>query len=124
MKRFRFAGFVFIGALISLVCAVVGAAVLALFAKDVQVQNTLVSIIAVAIKIIAVAAGVLFACIKIRKKGWIVGITVSLLFWVLLYFSSFLLGSGEPFDITAVYDCALTVAIGTFSGILLVNTIK
>ena len=124
MKRQHWTVSVLIGALISLILTVIGTALLALFAKDVQTENTVVSIIAVAVKLISIALGVWFACRKIRKKGLLVGIGVGAVYWVLTTAFSYAVGNGFAFSLNTLFDVMLTLAIGLFSGILFVNTLK
>ena len=121
-KDMRFFDFIK-GALLSIFITVLGVAALALFVKDVNSPDNTVSIISVVIKVISIVAGVIFASVKIRKKGWATGATIAGIYWLACLGLSALNG-GIAFSLGMILDFLLTCAIGVVSGILTVNALK
>ncbi|MBR2860619.1 MAG: TIGR04086 family membrane protein [Clostridia bacterium] len=123
MKKNRSLFALISGVLLSVGITVAAVALLALFAKDVNSSGTLISALAIAIKVISIVAGVIFASVKIRSKGWLVGLIIGAVYWcICLGLSSF--NGGEAFSLNMLLDALLTCAIGVFAGILTVNALK
>lgn len=109
------------GVLFATAITVIGVAALALFAKD--TASDFISIISVVIKIISIVIGTVASSLKIRKRGAVIGMTVSCLYWMVCTLLSLLL-SPIIFSFKLLLDFLFTVLIGAFSGILTVNTLK
>lgn len=73
--------------------------------------------------LISIMYGVIYAVRKIKKKGWIIGLVISITYMVILYLLYVMSGS----DSTQIYNqgtlirLALAVGVGTLSGMLGIN---
>ena len=112
----------FMGGLISALIATALVLIVAVICKYVIVSDTLIRIINVAIKGVAVASGV-FTQIKTGEKGLVKGLVSGLVFGVINVALFVSLGGG--FDIpVALLDVGIGMITGAMAGILAVNVKK
>ncbi len=113
-----------VGITAGLILTFIGIALLALIVKLCDPSKQLISGITVAIKIASVVLAVFLCCRGVGKKGAICGIVCAVMYWVICYVLSSLSAGGFSFDLLVALDLIMTVAAGTFSGIIGVNLIK
>jgi len=112
----------FMGGLIAALIATALVLIVAVVCKYVIISDTLIRVINVAIKGIAVVIGV-FTQIKTGEKGLVKGLIAGLVFGVINVALFISLGGG--FDIPIVFiDLGIGMVTGSMAGVLAVNTKK
>ena len=95
--------------------------ILAMITKE--TDGNFISLISVIIKLLSIIVGTVVASLDLKKRGALVGIMVSFPYWIICILLS-LLAAPIQFDIKMIFDFIVTVIIGMFAGVLIVNVRK
>lgn len=71
--------------------------------------------------LLSIMYGTIYAVRKIKRKGWLVGIVVALLYLVVLYVVSVISGNSAVIGADRIWRFSLALAVGTLSGMLGIN---
>ena len=71
--------------------------------------------------ILSIMYGVIYAVRKIGKKGWLVGIGVTLLYLFILYVVSVISGNSAAISSYGVKRLLLDIIVGALSGMIAIN---
>ncbi len=120
MRKNSFLPNIALGGAIAFLLMLTGTALSALLIKGADITAGTVSAVSVIIKLVGVAAGVVYTCFRIRKKGALCGICTALVYEVLSCAFLFALGIAE-ISFALVFDLFITCAAGCICGIIGVN---
>ena len=70
---------------------------------------------------LAIMYGAIYTTKKIRKKGWIVGFIVAMIYILIVYIISLIAGREAALSINDFYRVLLAALVGTLSGMLGIN---
>lgn len=96
-------------------------AILSLVMTFVDINSSMFSAIYVFITSIAVIFGTILAAKLYGKKGWLVGLSVGVLFYISLYAIGVLLGEKATLGVDVLIKFSLCILVGTLSGMLGIN---
>ncbi|WP_406541685.1 TIGR04086 family membrane protein [Clostridium ljungdahlii] len=71
--------------------------------------------------ILSIMYGVIYAVRRIGKKGWLVGIGVTLLYLLILYVVSIISGNSAAISSYGVKQLLLDLIVGALSGMIAIN---
>lgn len=96
-------------------------AILSLVMTFVDINSSMFSAIYVFITSISVIFGTILAAKLYGKKGWLVGLSVGVLFYISLYAIGVLLGEKATLGVDVLIKFSLCILVGTLSGMLGIN---
>ncbi|MFA9399223.1 MAG: TIGR04086 family membrane protein [Clostridiaceae bacterium] len=85
------------------------------------IPDKLISILYVIISSISILFGAVYASRKEGQKGWLIGLTLSVLYMFVLYLISLILGGSEMLDVSNVFRIILAALVGILSGMVGIN---
>jgi len=71
--------------------------------------------------LVSIMYGALFAVKKAKRKGWLLGIMVALLYMTVLYIVSIISGNASVLGVDRVERLGLALVAGALSGMLAIN---
>lgn len=109
------------GVLRSTILTVILMIVYAIVMSYIDVTDKTNSIFYLVTSIVSIMYGTLYAVHKINQKGWIVGMTVSLIYIIIIYVVSMIAGNSIALGTTEIFKFLLALAVGALSGMIGVN---
>ena len=109
-------GFI-VSLIISMVCIFIYASILV----NTEVQENTIKPVIIIITGISILIGSSISSLKIKKNGIINGVCVALIYMVSLYVLSSIAFCGFGFNLNAVIDIVIGVALGAVGGVIGVN---
>ncbi|ACA56804.1 TIGR04086 family membrane protein [Clostridium botulinum] len=79
------------------------------------------SIIYLLITILSIMYGTIYAVRKINKKGWLIGLVISIIYMVIIYIISIVSGNTLTFGTDRFIRIFLALILGILSGMLGIN---
>lgn len=71
--------------------------------------------------LLSVLYGTIYATRKIKRRGWIIGITVAVLYVIILYLVAVIAGRSPALAMSDILRMLLAVLVGALSGMLGIN---
>lgn len=96
-------------------------AILSLVMTFVDINSSMFSVIYVFITSIGLIFGTILAAKLYGKKGWLVGLSVGVLFYISLYAIGVLLGEKATLGVYVLVKFSLCILVGILSGMLGIN---
>ena len=109
------------GLLWSLVITIIISIIFSFKMNKVPIGEKVFNIIYVVISCLALVAGSIIAVKSYGSKGWIVGLAVGCIFYIVLYLIGILFGAEATLTIYDFIKFVLCLFIGLFSGMLGIN---
>jgi putative membrane protein (TIGR04086 family) len=109
------------GVLRSCVITLFIAFIIALVQTFGNIGESVLSVSILVTTMISIIYGTIYATRKINSKGWIIGILVALLYMIMIYITSAVLGSRDSLAIKDLWRLLLALAAGALSGMLGIN---
>lgn len=109
------------GVLRGFVITVVLLLLLAVAMTFTDISESTSSIIYLITTVVSIMYGSLFAVKKAKRKGWLIGIMVALLYMTVLYFVSVISGNASVLGVDRVERLGLALIAGALSGMLAIN---
>ncbi len=109
------------GLLWSLVITIIISIIFSFIMNKVPIGEKVFNIIYVVISCLALVAGSIIAVKSYGSKGWIVGLAVGCIFYIVLYLIGILFGAEATLTIYDFIKFVLCLFIGLFSGMLGIN---
>ena len=95
--------------------------ILSLVMSFVDINSSVLSIITVIITSVSLIFGTIFAAKLYGHKGWLVGLSVGVLFYISLYAIGVLFGAEATLGLYDLMKFSLCVVVGILSGMLGIN---
>ncbi|AND84162.1 TIGR04086 family membrane protein [Clostridium tyrobutyricum] len=109
------------GVLRSFIITVLMLLMFAVVMTFVEVNEFVNSIFYVVTTILSIMYGAIYASRKIKRKGWLVGIIVAILYIIILYIVSIISGNSSVIGSEGIKRLILALLVGGMSGIIGVN---
>lgn len=87
----------------------------------IEVNNNIISSLSIIFTMLSIIFGVVYATRQNNKKGWLIGLIISILYMLIIYIANFLLNGAILFDIVLIVKFFIAIAIGILSGMLAIN---
>ena len=115
---------IFSGVIVSVAVTLILILVFALLIKFFNISDGAIFPVNQVIKIVSLFIGILTVVKMSRTKGFLKGIILGILYYLLSYIVFSLLQGGFSFSINNVYDFLLTSLMGGLIGIITINIIR
>ena len=112
---------VFKGVVGAMATAILLTAIFSLIMSFVDIKSSIYSGIYVGITSISLIFGTILAAKLHGQKGWLVGLSVGVLFYIALYLIGVLFGAEATLGLYDLMKFALCIAVGILSGMLGIN---
>ena len=112
---------VFKGLLWGIVITIVATIIFSFVMNKVPIEENIFNIIYVVISCLALVCGSIIAVKSYGSKGWIIGLAVGCIFYIVLYFIGVLFGAEATLTVYDLMKFVLCVFIGLLSGMLGIN---
>lgn len=109
------------GVLRSFIITVLMLLIFAVVMTFVEVNQYISSIFYIVTTILSIMYGSIYASGKIRRKGWLVGIIVAVLYILILYTVSVISGNSAVIGPDGIKRFVLALLVGSISGMIGVN---
>ncbi len=86
-----------------------------------DVSEKIASIIYLLITILSIMYGTIYSVRKINKKGWLIGLVISIIYMVIIYIISIVSGNTLTFGTDRFIRILLALILGMLSGMLGIN---
>ncbi|MGE5626491.1 MAG: TIGR04086 family membrane protein [Solirubrobacterales bacterium] len=86
-----------------------------------DIQDSTCSLFYLVVTMISIIYGSMHAVMRIRKKGWLTGFMVALIYMLVLYTVSVISGNPSVIGIDRLERLGLALATGTMAGMLTIN---
>ncbi|MCR1935271.1 TIGR04086 family membrane protein [Clostridium tepidum] len=86
-----------------------------------DVGEKITSIIYLLITILSIMYGTIYSVRKINKKGWLIGLVISIIYMVIIYIISIVSGNTLTFGSDRFVRILLALILGILSGMLGIN---
>ncbi|ENK1243052.1 TIGR04086 family membrane protein [Clostridium sporogenes] len=86
-----------------------------------DVSEKISSIIYLLITILSIMYGTIYSVRKINKKGWLIGLVISIIYMVIIYIISIVSGNTLTFGTDRFIRILLALILGMLSGMLGIN---
>ena len=87
----------------------------------ITLSSGVTSMVLLVSSMLSIIYGTIVSTKKIRNKGWLVGIAVSILYMMILYLVSVISKESTPFSQEHIFRFSLAVIVGALSGMLGIN---
>ncbi|GLC28633.1 TIGR04086 family membrane protein [Clostridium omnivorum] len=95
--------------------------VMALISSFSNLNQNIISLCILIITMASIVYGAIYATKKIRNKGWLVGLSVALIYILIIYLASLVAGRDAALSIRDLWRSLLGLAVGCLSGMLGIN---
>ncbi|MBA5850932.1 TIGR04086 family membrane protein [Clostridium sp. cel8] len=109
------------GVLRSFIITVIMLLFFAVIMTFVEVNEYMSSVFYVITTILSIMYGAIYASQRIKKKGWIIGIIVALLYVFILYLISLVSGNTVVIGSSGIKRLVIALLVGSISGVIGVN---
>ncbi|MGO5066042.1 TIGR04086 family membrane protein [Clostridium sporogenes] len=86
-----------------------------------DVSEKISSIIYLLITILSIMYGTIYSVRKINKKGWLIGLVISIIYMIIIYIISIVSGNTLTFGTDRFIRILLALILGMLSGMLGIN---
>lgn len=86
-----------------------------------EVNEAISSLFYLVTTLLSIMYGSIYAVKKIKRKGWLVGIVVALLYLLVLYVVSVISGNSAVIGVNRLMRFSLAILVGTLSGMIGIN---
>lgn len=111
----------FKGVLISILISIICIIILAVILTYTSLSESTVPILNSIIMIVSIAIGALYSSLRIRRKGWINGAIVGLLYFILLLLVSYIFVRSYKINSHVTIKAIVAVLTGAIAGMIGVN---
>lgn len=112
---------IFRGLLCALVITFIATIIFSLVMNKLPMEENVLNIIYVVITALSLVVGSVFAVKNYGSKGWVVGLAVGCMFYIVLYLIGIIFGAEATLTIYDFMKFALCILIGLLSGMLGIN---
>ncbi|MBP2032500.1 putative membrane protein (TIGR04086 family) [Clostridium algifaecis] len=109
------------GVLRSFIVTVLMLLIFAVVMTFIEVNEYISSIFYIVTTILSIMYGAIYAAEKIKRKGWLVGIIVAIMYITILYMVSIISGNSFVIGADGIKRFALAIVVGSISGMIGVN---
>jgi len=109
------------GVLYALAIAIVLSLILAIIMSKFDFSEYVLNIIYVVISCVSLVIGSIVAAKSHGSKGWILGFTVGIIYYIALYLIGIILGGDPHFGMYEFYRLLMSLGVGTLAGMLGIN---
>ncbi|GKX66034.1 TIGR04086 family membrane protein [Inconstantimicrobium mannanitabidum] len=113
---------IFKGLLRSILITLIGVFILSLIMMVKDVNLKALGIAWVIITCISIFVGAIYSAKKNQERGWLVGLILGLLYYIILFIFTMILKEKVSFVLYDFYRLIIALAVGFFSGMLGINT--
>lgn len=94
---------------------------IALISGFADLSESIISLCILIVTMASIIYGAIYATKKIRNKGWLVGISVALIYILIIYIASLVAGRDAVLSMRDFWRTLLALAVGALSGMLGIN---
>ena len=109
------------GVLYSLVIAIILSLILAMIMSRVDFSEPVLNVIYVVISCVSLVIGAIISVKSYGSKGWILGFTVGIIYYIALYLIGIILGGDPHFGMYEFYRLLMSIGVGTLAGMIGIN---
>lgn len=109
------------GVLYSLVIAIILSLILAMIMSKVDFSEPVLNVIYVVISCVSLVIGAIISVKSYGSKGWILGFTVGIIYYIALYLIGIILGGDPHFGMYEFYRLLMSIGVGTLAGMIGIN---
>ncbi|AJD29922.1 MULTISPECIES: TIGR04086 family membrane protein [Clostridium] len=113
--------FIVQGLLRAIIITVIMLLIFAVILTFKDIGEKISSIIYLLITILSIMYGTIYAVRKINKKGWLIGLVISIMYMVIIYIISIVSGNTLTFGTDRFIRIFLALILGILSGMLGIN---
>ncbi|AVQ47285.1 TIGR04086 family membrane protein [Clostridium sporogenes] len=113
--------FIVQGLLRAIIITVIMLLIFAVILTFKDIGEKISSIIYLLITILSIMYGTIYAVRKINKKGWLIGLVISIIYMVIIYIISIVSGNTLTFGTDRFIRIFLALILGILSGMLGIN---
>lgn len=109
------------GVLYALVIAIILSLILAMIMSKVDFSEPVLNVIYVVISCVSLVIGAIISVKSYGSKGWILGFTVGIIYYIALYLIGIILGGDPHFGMYEFYRLLMSIGVGTLAGMIGIN---
>lgn len=110
------------GLLRSVFVTLIGVFILSLIMMVKDVNLKALGVAWVIITCVSIFVGAVYSAKKNEEKGWLVGLIIGLVYYIILFLFTLILKEKASFVLYDFYRLLIALAVGLFSGMLGINT--
>lgn len=109
------------GSIWALILSFIGVVVLSLFMKIIEFTPSIFNVLYIIISLISLAIGAIIGAKINESKGWLVGLGIGIIYYMILFIVSSYIGGQMTFKIFDIAKFIISAIVGFLAGMLGIN---